>query len=143
MFDSLNDSLNGINLDPTVQPARHRTRLLWVLGVPTALIAVALSIYLISRINVFPSTVSVENDTPGTLICYQRYQSNGHDFVQDAGRITTGEHANVQARSNCAVFDTAGRYVSCLIVPSDKNVERVAASAADRTVNTETCVYPR
>lgn len=141
MFDSLNESLNGINLDPTVQLARHRHRVLWLLGVPTALIAVAFSIFLISRISVFPSTVSVENDTPGTLICYQRYQSNGHDFVQDAGRITKGDRANVQAKSSCAVFDTAGRYVSCLIVPSD--VERIAASTADRSIDTETCVYPR
>jgi hypothetical protein len=141
MFDSLNDSLNGINLDPTVQPAKHHHRVLWLLGVPTALIAVAFSIFLISRISVFPSTVSVENDTPGTLICYQRYQSNGHDFVQDAGRITKGDRANVQAKSSCAVFDTAGRYVSCLIVPSD--VERIAASTADRSIDTETCVYPR
>jgi hypothetical protein len=141
MFDSLNDSLNGINLDPTVQPAKHHNRVLWVLGIPTALLAVALSIYLISRISVFPSTVTVENDTSGTLICYQRYQSNGHDFVQDAGRIATGDHANVQAKSSCAVFDIAGRYVSCLIVPSDE--KRIAASTADRSINTETCVYPR
>ena len=140
MFDSLNDSLNGINLDPTVQP-KPKHRLLLLLGIPAALLAVGLSIFLISRINVFPSTVRVDNDTPGTLICYQRYQSNGHDFVQDAGRITTGDHANIQAKSNCAVFDTSGRYVSCLIVPS--NVERIAASTADRSIDTETCVYPR
>src|SRR3954462_12108145 len=100
MFDSLNDSLNGINLDPTAKPARHR--LLLVVGIPAALIAVALSIFLISRINVFPSTVRVDNDTSGTLICYQRYTNNGHDFVQDAGRITTGDHANIQAKSSCA-----------------------------------------
>jgi hypothetical protein len=143
MFDSLNDSLNDINLDPTVQPARHRHRLLWVLGIPATLLAIALSILLISRINVFPSTVSVENDTSGTVVCYQRYQSNGHDFVQDAGRIAAGDQTNVQAKSSCAVFDIAGRYVSCLIVPDDKNVERIAASTADRSINTETCVYPR
>ena len=141
MFDSLNDSLNDINLDPTVKPAKHR--LLMVGGIPAALVAVALCIFLISRINVFPSTVRVDNDTPGTLICYQRYQSNGHDFVQDAGRLTAGDHANIQANSSCAVFDTAGRYVSCLIVPNDKDVERIAASTADRSINTETCVYPR
>lgn len=137
MFDNLND----INLDPTVKANKHR--LLKVAGIPVALIAVALGIFLISRINVFPSTVRVENDTPGTLICYQRYQNNGHDFVQDAGRITPGDHANIQARSSCAVFDTAGRYVSCLIVPNDKSIARVAASTADRSINTETCVFPR
>ena len=139
MFDNLH--LNDINLDPTVQPNKHR--LLKLVVIPVALISVALSIYLISRINVFPSTVRVDNDTPGTLICYQRYQSNGHDFVQDAGRITTGAHANIQAKSQCAVFDTSGRYVACLIVPNDKNVSRVGAATADRSINTETCVYPR
>ena len=141
MFDNLNDSLHDVNLDPTVKP--NKQRLLKLVVIPVALIAVGLSIFLISRINVFPSTVRVDNDTPGTLICYQRYQNNGHDFVQDAGRITTGDHANIQAKSSCAVFDTAGRYVSCLIVPDDKNVARISASTADRSINTETCVFPR
>ena len=135
MFDSLNDSLNDINLDPTLRPNKHR--LLKLAGIPLALLGVALSIYLISRINVFPSSVRVDNDTAGTMVCYQRYQSNGHDYVQDAGRIATGEHANIQAKSSCAVFDTTGRYVSCLIVPNDSAVKRVAAStAADRSVTT-------
>lgn len=135
------DNLNGVNLDPTVRPNKHRLAKLVV--IPLALAAVALSIVLVSRIDVFPSTVRVENDTPGTLICYQRYQSNGHDFVQDAGRITTGSHAKIQAKAQCAVFDTSGRYVACLIVPNDGNVRSVAASSADRGVTTETCVYPR
>jgi hypothetical protein len=141
MFDSLNDSVNDINLDPTAKRAKRR--LLMVVGIPAALIAVALGIFLISRINVFPSTVRVDNDTAGAMICYQRYQNNGHDFVQDAGHITTGNHANIQAKASCAVFDTAGRYVSCLLVPNDKNVSRVAASTADRGVTAQTCVYPR
>jgi len=135
------DSLHGINLDPTLKPAKHR--LLKLVVIPVAFLAVALSIYLISRINVFPSTVRVENDTPGALVCYQRYQSNGHDFVQDAGRIETGDNANIQAKSSCAVFDTSGRYVSCLVIPDDKNISRIAASKADRSITTETCVYPR
>jgi hypothetical protein len=135
------DSLHGVNLDPTLQPNKHR--LLKLVGIPVALLAVALAIYAISRINVFPATVRIDNDTAGTLICYQRYQSKGHDFVQDAGRITTGNHANIQAKSSCSVFDTSGRYVSCLIVPNDKSVQRIAASTADRGVSAETCVYPR
>ena len=141
VFESLNNSLNGINLDPTLRPNKHR--LLKLVGIPLAVIGVTLGIFLISRINVFPSTVRVDNDTTGTVICYQRYQSNGHDYVQDAGRIATGEHANIQATSSCAVFDTAGRYLSCLVVPSDRSVQRVAASMADRGVTTEACVYPR
>src|SRR5690242_16641363 len=99
MFDSLNDSLHDINLDPTLRPNKHR--LLKLAGIPLALLGVALSIYMISRINVFPSSVRVDNDTAGTMVCYQRYQSNGHDYVQDAGRIATGEHANIQAKSSC------------------------------------------
>ena len=141
MFDSLNDSLHDINLDPTLRP--NKRRLLKLAGIPLALLGMALSIYLISRINVFPSTVRVDNDTAGTVVCYQRYQSNGHDYVQDAGKIDTGDHANIQAKSSCAVFDTSGRYVSCLVVPNDSAVKRVAASTADRSISTETCVYPR
>jgi hypothetical protein len=137
MFDSLND----VNLDPAIRPAKHR--MLKLAGIPLALLAVALGIYLVSRIDVFPSTVRVENDTPGTLVCYLRYKSNGHDYVQDAGRITTGSQANVQAKSQCAVFDTSGRYVSCLIVRDDADVKRVAASTANRGIDAETCVYPR
>src|SRR4051812_13923602 len=125
MFENLND----INLDPTVRPSKNR--LLKLAGIPLALLALALSVYFVTRISIFPSTVRVENDTTGALVCYQRYQSNGHDFVQDAGRIPTGDHANIQAKSSCAVFDTGGRYVSCLIVPDDSSVKSVAASSGD------------
>ena len=76
MFDSLNDSLNGINLDPTVQPAKHRHRVLWVLGIPASLMALALSIFLISRIDVFPSTVRIDKTSDavnvGDLVAIHR-----------------------------------------------------------------------
>src|SRR5688572_10925133 len=137
MFENLND----INLDPTVRPSKNR--LVKQAGIPLALLSVALAVYLITRIDVFPSTVRVENDTAGALICYRRYQTNGHDFVQDAGRIPSGDHANIQATSSCAVFDTGGRYVSCLLVPDDSSIKRVVASSGDRSVSAETCVYPR
>jgi len=137
MFENLND----INLDPTVHPAKNR--LLKLAGIPLALLSIALAVYLITRIDVFPSTVQLENDTAGPVVCYQRYQNNGHDFVQDAGRIPANDHANIQSQSSCAVFDTGGRYVSCLVVPDDSNVKRVVASTGDRAVPAETCVYPR
>jgi hypothetical protein len=135
------ENLNGVNLDPTVRPAKHR--LVKLAGIPLTLAVLALGIYFVSRIDIFPNTVRVENDTSGAVVCYQRYQTKGHDFVQDAGRLTAGSSANIQAKSSCPVFDTSGRYVSCLIVPDDANVKRLAASSADRSVSAETCVYPR
>jgi hypothetical protein len=137
MFENLND----INLDPTVRPSKDR--LLKLAGIPLGLLSVALAFYMLTRIDIFPSTISLENDTAGAVVCYQRYQNNGHDFVQDAGRIPAGDHANIQARSSCAVFDTGGRYLSCLVVPDDSTVKRVVASSGDRAVSAETCVYPR
>jgi hypothetical protein len=138
MFENLHD----INLDPTVRPPK-KNRLVKLAGIPLVLLVVGLGVYLITQISVFPRTVRVENDTAGALVCYQRYQNNGHDFVQDAGRIPAADHASIQAKSSCAVFDSGGRYVSCLIVPDDSSVKSVAASSADRSVSAETCVYPR
>jgi hypothetical protein len=137
MFENLND----INLDPTVRPSKNR--LIKLAVIPLALLSIALAVYWLARIDVFPSTVRVENDTAGAVVCYQRYQNNGHDFVQDAGRIRNGDHANIQAHSSCAVFDTGGRYVSCLVVQNDSSVKRIMASSGDRSVSAETCVYPR
>lgn len=135
------ENLNGVNLDPTAH--RSKDRLLKLAGIPLALVALALGVFLLTRINLFPNTVRVENDTAGAVVCYQRYQGKGQDFVQDAGRIASGNRANIHAESSCAVFDTSGRYVSCLVVPNDSSVKSLNASSADRSVSAETCVYPR
>src|SRR5262245_32740467 len=101
-----------------------------------------MSVYFVTRIDVFPDTVTVANDTGGSVICYQRFNTNGHDFVQDAGRVTPGNETKVQVNSNCAVFDAGGRYVACLAV-KDVAGKRLTSSSGDRGVSAETCVYPR
>jgi hypothetical protein len=133
------DNLSDLNLDPTVSPRKHR--LLKFAAVPLAIAFVALMVLWLRTIDVFPDSVRVTNDMGGSLVCYQRYKTNGHDYVQDVGRIAAGESANIQEQSSCATFDAAGRYVACLIVPRDG--KQALASAADRSVSAETCVYPR
>ena len=61
MFENLND----INLDPTVRPSKNR--LVKLAGIPLALLSIALAVYLLTRIDVFPSAVTVVNVCGVTL----------------------------------------------------------------------------
>ena len=135
MFENFPD----INLDPTVG---RKNRLLKLAIGATTIALVALSLYFISRIDVFPSAVTVVNDSGGTVLCNQRIKTNAGEHVQSSGRIAAGSDARVSLPSNCAVFETSGRYTACLVLRDD-NVSRINATSADRTVSAETCVYPR
>ena len=134
------ENLQGIDLDPT---SPRTSRLTKVVMVALATASIALFLFWLSRVDVFPAAVKVVNDAGGSVVCYQRFNNSGHDYVQDAGHIAAGQQGNVQVKSSCSVFDTSGRYVACLIVPSDGKAESLKASAADRSVSVETCVYPR
>jgi hypothetical protein len=135
MFENFPD----INLDPTVE---RKNRLLKLAIGASVLALVALSVFFISRIDVFPSAVTVVNDTGGTVLCNQRVKTNAGEHVQSSGRITAGEDARVSLPSNCAVFEAGGRYTACILLRDD-NVARINATSADRSVSAEVCVYPR
>ena len=136
MFEGLND----VNLDPTFRPLSKDRWFKIVLG-GAALLLVAITVYFVSRVNLFPSTVVLTNDTVGSVVCYDRVSSHGGDYVQSSNRIAAGAHAKVVVDNNCAVFDASGRYVACLKLRNETPAN-VVASSADRTVPTEACVYP-
>jgi hypothetical protein len=137
MFEELND----VNLDPTIRPPSHDRLFKLALGA-SALLLVAVAVYFVTRVDIFPDTVTVTNDTGGSVVCYERISNHGGDFIRSSGRIAAGANAKIVADNNCAVFDPSGRYTACLMLgktaPSD-----ALASTADRSVATETCVYPQ
>jgi hypothetical protein len=136
MFEELRD----VNLDPTVRPTSKDRLFKLALGA-AAVALLAVCGYFVSRVELFPATVTLTNDMGGAVVCYDRVSNHGGNYVQSSGRIAAGANARVVVNNNCAVFDASGRYVACLQVRAGMPGS-VLASSADRMVTTEACVYP-
>jgi hypothetical protein len=86
------------------------------------------------------------NDTDGTVTCLAAYRLRNDDVqLRDTGRLLPRVHSDVVYGSSCSVFDRDGNYVSCLRVRhrSGGGNEQFLASAGDRRVKADACVYPR
>ena len=89
----------------------------------------------------------IRNDTNGTVTCvgvYRLDDLSGTRQVRETGRLAANGDAWVVYGSSCAVFDRNGDYVSCLRVRKiGAEGMQFLASAGDRRVKADACVYPR
>lgn len=129
------------------EKTRRLNRRMKVLGGIVALLILGGLIAVIANTDLDSAEAAgIFNDTDGTVTCFAAYRLRNDDVqLQDTGRFVARDRGDVVYGSSCAVFDRNGDYVSCLRVRhrSGAGDEQFLASAGDRRVKADACVYPR